>query len=234
MKFVKIVSAVLSIVALLSAAFVFVYIAARIDTEAAPPVTPAETLSEPIVKEDVVTPPKQEVPAERTTEPETPTREHLVTALPEPGAEPVVEEEVKPIEKPAPEPATEPVKEPAPTVRYALTDAERAIVESVVMAEAGGECYEGQMLVAQCILNGSERSKIRPDRTVIDYQYTKARPKPSQSVKDAVSAVFDRGEVVVEDIILWFYAPKWVTGTPWHEAQRFVIEVGGHKFFAMW
>lgn len=128
----------------------------------------------------------------------------------------------------------EPAPEPAPTVRYELTDAERALVESVVEAESCGEPYEGQMAVAQCILNGCEELNMRPDAVVIEWQYTPNRPMPSQSVKDAVSAVFDRGEVAVDDDIFWFYAPAKVTGTPWHETQRHVCTIGGHKFFGEW
>lgn len=54
-------------------------------------------------------------------------------------------------------PAAETVEPTEPAVRYPLTDAERDVVERVVMAEAGGESFEGQMLVAQCILNAAEK-----------------------------------------------------------------------------
>lgn len=129
------------------------------------------------------------------------------------------------------EPEPEPIPEPA--VRYELTDAERWLVESKVMAESGGESYEGQMAVAQCILNGCEDLNLRPAELVVANQYTPNSPEPSQSVKDAVSAVFDRGEVAVEDDILWFYAPAMVYSS-WHESQRYVCTIGGHKFFAEW
>lgn len=45
-------------------------------------------------------------------------------------------------------PAAETVEPTEPAARYPLTDAERDVVERVVMAEAGGESFEGQMLVA--------------------------------------------------------------------------------------
>ena len=47
---------------------------------------------------------------------------------------------------------------PEPTeapVRFYLSASERDTVERVVMAESGGESFEGQMLVAQCILNAA-------------------------------------------------------------------------------
>ena len=123
---------------------------------------------------------------------------------------------------------------PAPTsepVRYELTVDERDLVERVVMAEAGGESYEGQVLVAQCILNACEIDAERPEVVVTAYQYAKARSEPTQSVKDAVTAVFDRGETAVDAPILYFYNPAKTT-TRWHETQDFVVEVGGHRFFA--
>ena len=118
-----------------------------------------------------------------------------------------------------------------PAVRYPLTDAERDVVERVVMAEAGGESFEGQMLVAQCILNAAEKRGVDPSEAVVLYSYTKSRPDPTQRVKDAVVAVFDRGETVVDEPILYFYNPALVT-SDFHESQIFVIEEGGHRFFA--
>lgn len=124
------------------------------------------------------------------------------------------------------------IEEEKPTAYYPLTDEERALVESVVMAEAGGEDYDGQRLVAQCILNACILEDKRPDEIVIDYQYTKKRPEPSESVVQAVAAVFDNYDVVTEEQILVFYAPRWCT-SEWHESQQFVLEHGGHRFFAL-
>lgn len=122
----------------------------------------------------------------------------------------------------------EPTEAPA---RYPLSVSERDVVERVVMAEAGGESFEGQMLVAQCILNAAEKRGVDPSEAVVLYSYTKSRPDPTQRVKDAVAAVFDRGETVVDEPILYFYNPALVT-SDFHESQIFVIEEGGHRFFA--
>lgn len=130
-----------------------------------------------------------------------------------------------------PAPAAETVEPTEPAVRYHLTDAERDVVERVVMAEAGGESFDGQMLVAQCILNAAEKRGVEPSEAVVLYSYTKSRPDPTQRVKDAVAAVFDRGETVVDELILYFYNPALVT-SDFHESQIFVIEEGGHRFFA--
>ena len=110
-----------------------------------------------------------------------------------------------------PAPAAETVEPTEPAVRYTLTDAERDVVERVVMAEAGGESFEGQMLVAQCILNAAEKRGVDPSEAVVLYSYTKSRPDPTQRVKDAVAAVFDRGETIVDEPILYFYNPALVT-----------------------
>jgi len=114
--------------------------------------------------------------------------------------------------------------------RYNLTETERDLVERVVMAESGGESYKGQMLVAQCILNACEIDGIRPAKAIKKYAYAKARPEPSDSVKRAVSAVFDKGETVTDEPIVYFYAPALVR-SEFHESQIFAIEEGGHKFF---
>jgi len=119
----------------------------------------------------------------------------------------------------------------APAARYPLTDSERDTVERVVMAEAGGESLEGQMLVAQCILNAAEKRGIQPSEAVEVYHYTQSRPEPTERVREAVAAVFDRGETVTDDPVLNFYNPALVR-SDFHERQIFVIEVGGHRFFA--
>lgn len=116
------------------------------------------------------------------------------------------------------------------SARYFLTPQERDLVERVVMAESGGESYKGQMLVCQCILNACEIDGIRPAEVIRKYVYAKARPEPSDSVKQAVSAVFDEGEQATGEPILYFYAPA-LTTSEFHESQIFVIEEGGHRFF---
>lgn len=117
------------------------------------------------------------------------------------------------------------------TPRYALTVSERDIVERVVMAEAGGEGFDGQRLVAQCILNTAEAMDLRPDAVVLaPNQYASPAAEASQEVKDAVSAVFDDGDMVTDEPIRFFYAPKYIYSA-WHESKEFVLEHGGHRFF---
>lgn len=125
-------------------------------------------------------------------------------------------------------------------VRYKLTDYERTIVERTVMGESGAEPYVGQLLVAQCILNACEKENMRPDKVVEHYQYAGYSIDVSNSVKRAVSTVFDLGgqavyfvDEIESDKILYFYSPKNVYSA-WHESMRFICEVGGHRFFGEW
>lgn len=130
---------------------------------------------------------------------------------------------------PPPEP-TKKEEEEVKVFRYELTEEERWVVASVVTAEAGGEPYEGMMAVAQCILQASEDDGLRPTEAVVEYKYTKHRPKPSEDALRAVSAVFDEGRVVTVLPIKYFYAPALVY-SEWHESQDYVMTIEGHKFF---
>jgi N-acetylmuramoyl-L-alanine amidase len=132
---------------------------------------------------------------------------------------------VKPSEVPT---TTTPTPEPP---RYELTAAERDLVERIVMAEAGGEPFAGQVAVAQCILYACERDGIRPEEALEKYKYTTNRPDPKGTVPEAVTAVFDSGWYVTTEPIMYFYAPA-RTSSKWHESQDFVIEINGHRFFA--
>lgn len=115
--------------------------------------------------------------------------------------------------------------------RYGITADERYLIEQVVMAESGGEVYAGQLAVAECILNACEKDGIRPHEAVREYQYSPDRPEPSESVREAVAAVFDNGDSVFgESKPIYFYAPKFGK-SEFHERQKFICEIGGHKFY---
>ena len=113
---------------------------------------------------------------------------------------------------------------------FALTSEQRTLIEQIVSAESRGEPYDGQVAVAQCILNACLKDNIAPEDAIEKYMYTGIRVEPTDSVKEAVAAVFDRGEGVTEEPILYFYAPARVT-SKWHESQDFVIEIASHRFF---
>ena len=66
----------------------------------------------------------------------------------------------------------------------------------------------------------------------VAYQYSGWAETVSDDTKKAVSQVFDFGDAT-NDSVLWFYAPKWCE-SEWHESQKFVAEIGGHRFFSPW
>jgi len=161
--------------------------------------------------------------------------ETIAPTIPDPL--PVVTENSKPITDPIPMITSKPVLvtetpnlEPDPEPRYYITPEERTEIEQAVMAEAGGEPYEGKAAVAQCILNAAELEGIRPIEVLIKYRYTKRRIEPSEDVKMAVAEVFDKGKELIDTSVLYFYAPA-VVKSAWHESQEFAIQIGGHKFF---
>lgn len=116
---------------------------------------------------------------------------------------------------------------------YILDDSERIAVECAVMCEAGGEGIEGQMMVAQSILDGSLRNGFNVYQTISCYEiHSTSYSKVTDEVREAVSRVFDDGERITEEKADLWYAPALVE-SPWHEEQQYIITVGGHRFFWM-
>lgn len=127
---------------------------------------------------------------------------------------------------------------------YPLSDYERWLVESIVAGESGIEPYWGKVGVASCILNACLLEDKRPEEIQTMYGYAGWKPIEefesecmeaygntdlADEVREAVSQVFDRGEVLNVEI-LWFCSGY----SEWHESQKFVIEIGAHRFFAPW
>lgn len=110
---------------------------------------------------------------------------------------------------------------------------DRYVLERLVMGEAGNQGYEGACLVAQCIRDTMVYDDIPSVEQVrVEYKYSgKLIYEPNQDVLNAVSYIFDQGGIAVKHKIQYFYAPRICDGA-WHETQEFVIEHGGHKFFA--
>lgn len=126
---------------------------------------------------------------------------------------------------------------------FELSENERWNTCCIVAGEAKGESYEGQWAVAQCIYQACVNDNLQPSEVKIQYQYSGwdenlefDNPELWAQIEEIVSRVFDYGEMCVDDEILWFYAPKWMKNgvSEWHESQRFIIEIGGHRFFGKW
>jgi spore germination cell wall hydrolase CwlJ-like protein len=79
---------------------------------------------------------------------------------------------------------------------HTLTESERDLAERIVMAEAGGESYECMLGVAQTIRERSEHWGMTVEKVLTaKAQYAKPyKGEPSEDAKEAVSAVFDKGE----------------------------------------
>ena len=120
---------------------------------------------------------------------------------------------------------------------YPITEDDRYVIECIVAGEAKGEPTEGKMAVAQCLLNAMAKDGLSASDVRKEYQYSgwddgleNSNPDCWVEVCEAVNRVFDDGEFVSENPILFFYAPKKVYSR-WHESLNYVTTIGGHKFF---
>lgn len=122
---------------------------------------------------------------------------------------------------------------------YSVTNRELDLLERVVMAEAGGEPYEGQIAVVNVIMN-RVASKSYPNTVsgVIFQkgQFTPAingriwKMKPSESVKKAVREALG-GKRVVEKDVLYFLNPDIATDHTIPRTKKFVKRIGRHAFY---
>ena len=120
---------------------------------------------------------------------------------------------------------------------FNLAETDRKTIQYIVAGEAKGEPMEGKMAVAQCILHGMVKSGWSAERVRIEYQYSgwddeleNVNPEAWDEVVEAVSRVFDDGELISDKPILYFYAPD-ITSSSWHESLNHAVTIGGHKFF---
>ena len=130
---------------------------------------------------------------------------------------------------------------------FELTDMERKTIEDIVTGEAGNQPYEGKVAVANCILNAWLKEQTTLNEVLDKYGYkiwtslekfemecmeAYGNTDLADEVRAAVSQVFDEGDILNEEI-LWFYAPKYSNGS-WHQTQKFVVEISNHRFYAPW
>lgn len=119
---------------------------------------------------------------------------------------------------------------------YAITEDDRYVIECIVAGEAKGEPTEGKMAVAQCLLNAMAKDGLSASEVRKKYQYSgwddelqNSNPDCWVEVCEAVNRVFDDGEFVSENPILYFYAPK-VINSKWHRSLPHDQNIGGHSF----
>ena len=108
-------------------------------------------------------------------------------------------------------------------------------VVGVVTAESRGEPYEGQIAVAQCILETSQKTLATPEEVVkIKNRY--ASPCENQEEKelviDACIDVFVHGKKAFNEPVEYFYSTCGGFVSNWHESNlEYVGTIGNHKFF---
>lgn len=112
-----------------------------------------------------------------------------------------------------------------------LTDAERHLVEGIVMAEARGESLEGMMAVAQVIKDRSDLwGKSVTATCTAPNQFAKPyKGEPSESVKTAVENVFENNMRVFEEPCTHFHANY--VNPYWTSSKVSRGEIGSHKFY---
>lgn len=115
--------------------------------------------------------------------------------------------------------------------RYKLTEDERQEIERIVASEGGCCPYEFQALVAQCFLNICELDDLRPLEVLERGDFWLVYDvEPSETTKQAVSDVFDKGIFPTDEPIRAYYNPKYCS-SPWHESQCYVLTCCDCRFF---
>ena len=113
-------------------------------------------------------------------------------------------------------------------------------VMRVVAAESRGEPYEGQLAVAQCIRETSERTMMTPEEVVkqVNKNGTRQYAQPvdisvvTESVRDACCDVFVHGISATDEPIRYFYSTASGFYSAWHEnSLEYVTTIGNHRFF---
>ena len=113
-------------------------------------------------------------------------------------------------------------------------------VMRVVAAESRGEPYEGQLAVAQCVRETSERTMMTPEEVVkqVNKNGTRQYAKPvdlavvTDSVRDACCDVFVHGISATDEPIRYFYSTASGFYSAWHEnSLEYVMTIGNHRFF---
>ena len=126
----------------------------------------------------------------------------------------------------------EPVEEKDPF--FYISDDERYTIACIIAGEAYNSDMDLKTAVAQtiyiamkiegCRLNGViSRYDGYRDRSVIEDHVW-------QECQEAISQIFDRGKMAVDEPIEFFYAPQYCT-SDWHESLKYVTTIGGCRFF---
>ena len=126
----------------------------------------------------------------------------------------------------------DPVEEKEPF--FYISDDERYTIACIIAGEAYNSDMDLKTAVAQtiyiamkiegCRLNGviSRYDGYRDKSVIEDHVW--------QECQEAISQIFDRGEMAVDEPIEFFYAPQYCDSA-WHESLIYVTTIGGCRFF---
>lgn len=119
---------------------------------------------------------------------------------------------------------------------FEISNQDRETIQYIVAGEAGYEPIKGKMAVAQTLLNAMKKDGCNAKQIRKLYQYSGWKtnlniesPENWAEVKEAINRVFDDGEFVSENPILFFYAPKYSSGK-FHRTLPHDQVIGGHSF----
>ena len=119
---------------------------------------------------------------------------------------------------------------------FEISNQDRETIQYIVAGEAGYEPIKGKMAVAQTLLNAMKKEWRSAKQVKKIYQYSGWKtnlniesPENWAEVKEVVDRVFDNGEFVSENPILFFYAPKYSSGK-FHRTLPHDQIIGGHSF----
>lgn len=119
---------------------------------------------------------------------------------------------------------------------FEISNEDRDTICYIVAGEAGYESLEGKMAVAQSLLNAIKKENKSAKQIKKLYKYSgwktnleNQNPEMWAEVVEAVNRVFDNGETVTDKPILFFYAPKYCSGS-WHRTLPQAASIGGHSF----
>lgn len=111
-----------------------------------------------------------------------------------------------------------------------LTDDEKYLCGRIIATEAGYDNAISQVLVAQTIYNRMNENNLTISEAT-QGQYAVVKSELNDQIIDIVEMVFSEGRGVTDEDVRWFYNPALCTSS-FHESKKFVIEVGGHRYFA--
>ena len=120
---------------------------------------------------------------------------------------------------------------------FEIEDWERQEIINIVAGESEGEPYEGKMAVAQCIRDSMVYENCRVDGIKWKFDgYNSELKNYNQEMYnecvEVVSRVFDDGDNVSYELLLWFYDRN-VMYSSFHEGQKYVGDWGQHSFFTI-